>query len=361
MDRPMRQKKAVDYSQFGDLDNDDEDFATSSAPPSKKSRVETKKDKKEKPNKKTHKEESLSQQTSTQKRISLDEKLYNRDLEVALALSVENTSAHSESAEECKEVPAFASETRDFETSFSNCSVDTSVLGLDEITSTNEDQVDGRSRRQAASKAIKEQRKILADDSGDEEAEDEFKPTTYDSESDSSISEGDEEFELKSKASKSNKAVKLKTKGQNGEKKVSRPQTADSESDLSISGEDEEFEFKKSKTSKPKKSVKLKENEQKREKNTSKSKSAESSVSPVTIKIKPLPMQRVPVSSPTSVKPVHSSPPVGTIKPKWTPPAPSGNMKNPLGDAVRSPNQGLRLGLSRLARVKPLHPTGVSN
>ncbi|KAM4675672.1 RAD51-associated protein 1 [Discoglossus pictus] len=316
MDRPARQKKAVDYSQFGDLDNDDEDF--SCAPSSKKARVETKKEKKEKPLKKPRKEVVASPQSAQGKRVPLDDKLFHRDLEVALALSVKKTSSQTGSVEDEKEVPAFADcEITDRDTSFSNCSVDGSTLGLDEITNSKEDQADGRSRRPAASKAIKEQKRQLLDDSGDEAAEDEFKPAM------------DEE----------------------------------SGSDSSFSGEDEEFEFIKTKKSKPSKSVKLKNKVEKERKNVPKPKTYESSiVSPVTIKIKSLPEQRSPVSSAASAKQVTPSPKMGVLKQKWTPPATSGNAKHPLGGvAVRSPNQGIRLGLSRLARVKPLHPTVVNN
>ncbi|XP_012412350.1 RAD51-associated protein 1 [Trichechus manatus latirostris] len=51
---------------------------------------------------------------------------------------------------------------------------------------------------------------------------------------------------------------------------------------------------------------------------------------------------------------------------KWVPPGVSGssssNSRSPQpGVSVKSPNQSLRLGLSRLARVKPLHPAATSS
>ncbi|CAJ0946336.1 unnamed protein product [Ranitomeya imitator] len=265
MDRPARNKKSVDYSQFLDLEDDDEDFA-SSAPVSKKARVETKKERKEKPIKKNHKEETITT-NSQKKRLPLEDKLYQRDLEVALALSAKETSAIIENDEniprnEAPEDPyRFIKDPDVSEASFSNCSVDSSTLGLDEITDDNEDPGRGRDHRQAASKAITEQRKLLTEESGDEEDADEFNPDTM----------------------------------------------------------------------------------------------------AVTVNIKPLAAQNPAASSPAASKAaLHYSPPVGVKRPAWTPPGSSGAVRSPLaGVTVKSPNQGLRLGLSRLARVKPLHPATV--
>ncbi|XP_074445405.1 RAD51-associated protein 1 isoform X5 [Larus michahellis] len=135
MARPVRRnKKVVDYSQFGDLDDDDEDFACIAAPSSKKSRTQLKdpkKDKKEK-QKKPHIELTLSQKQTPCKRISLDDKLYQRDLEVALALSVKEKSANilevQNSEEQGKNIE---SENVHRRPPFSNCSVDSELLGED--------------------------------------------------------------------------------------------------------------------------------------------------------------------------------------------------------------------------------------
>lgn len=320
MDRPARNKKNVDYSQFLDLADEDEDFA-SFPPASKKARVETKREKKEKPVKKTHKEEATTT-NSQPKRLPLEDKLYQRDLEVALALSVKETSDIIEKDENIprNEAPEDANrynkDPEVSEVSFSNCSVDSSTLGLDEITDDNEDPLKGRSRRQAASKAITEQRKLLTEESGDEEEADEFHPDAV----------ADE----------------------------------DSESDASYSDEDEEFEVKKSKKPSTNKVTKQKEKSGKKEKNAPKTqKTVTAPPAPVILKIKPVAAKKAPVSSPAASKPaVHSSPPVGMKRPAWTPPASSAASRSPLAaGTVKSPNQGLRLGLSRLARIKPLHPT----
>ncbi|NXS83409.1 R51A1 protein, partial [Erpornis zantholeuca] len=75
------------------------------------------------------------------------------------------------------------------------------------------------------------------------------------------------------------------------------------------------------------------------------------------------PRQKV-MSSPSEAagRPLHASSPVTDKKPKWTPPAPSGTSNASVKCVpVKSPTHCLRLGLSRLARVKPLHPSAASS
>ncbi|NXN22906.1 R51A1 protein, partial [Nycticryphes semicollaris] len=61
-------------------------------------------------------------------------------------------------------------------------------------------------------------------------------------------------------------------------------------------------------------------------------------------------------------RPLHTSSPVTYKKPKWIPPAASGSSNNSIKYvSVKSSTQCLRLGLSRLARVKPLHPSAASS
>ncbi|XP_061477091.1 RAD51-associated protein 1-like [Rhineura floridana] len=85
-----RNKKAVDYSQFGSADDDDDDFADAAIPSSKKSKRVCSGSMKEKTvqQKKPSKEEIQLQKATPNKRVALDHRLYQRDLEVALALSV---------------------------------------------------------------------------------------------------------------------------------------------------------------------------------------------------------------------------------------------------------------------------------
>ncbi|XP_040201779.1 RAD51-associated protein 1 isoform X2 [Rana temporaria] len=359
----VKNKKSVDYSQFLDLENDDEDFACS-VPVSKKARVETKKDKKEKATKKPT-EQTSSPINSQGKRLPLDEKIYQRDLEVALALSVQKTSVIIENDGNTLRTvsPDFLpTDDKDPEVSFSNCSVDSSVLGLEEITESNEEAVNGRSRRQAASKAIAEQRKLLKDDSSSEEDADEFKPDAAvygDSDTDESYSGDDEEFEVeKSEKAGASNALKAKNEKKGKTTPKSKRRGGDSENESSFS-EDEEFVVKKSKKT-PSKCAKPR---SAKKENSPPSKTVSNpSPAPVSIRIKPMPAKPTAASSSGLQNPAgHSSPSVGMKKPAWSPPASLGTARSPLigGDTVRSPNQGLRLGLSRFARIKPLHPANV--
>ncbi|XP_026533016.1 RAD51-associated protein 1 isoform X4 [Notechis scutatus] len=70
------------------------------------------------------------------------------------------------------------------------------------------------------------------------------------------------------------------------------------------------------------------------------------------------PLLEIELGSSESVgKPLKTSSPSVPKKPSWTPPGASGSKTSLMGRTpVRSPVHGLRLGLSRLARVKPLHP-----
>uniref|UniRef100_A0A8C5VNL4 RAD51 associated protein 1 n=1 Tax=Microcebus murinus TaxID=30608 RepID=A0A8C5VNL4_MICMU len=274
MVRPVRHKKPVNYSQFEDSDSDD-DFVSATVPLNKKSRSRELKQDNPKPNLKNLQNEDIPLQEKTpKKRMALDDKLYQRDLEVALALSV-------------KELPTV---TVDVQKSQDK--------NLDKITE--EDDVHGvQGKRKAASKAVVQQRKILLEGSDGNSADD-TEPdfaTGEDSEDDSDFGEG----------------------GDN----------------------DEDFTMRKSKVKEIKrKEVKIKSLvEQKQKKSKSKCSALEASRKPLQI----------------------CSPSAESKRPKWVPPAASGSSSSnssPLaGVSVKSPNQSLRLGLSRLARVKPLHPS----
>ncbi|NXS98446.1 R51A1 protein, partial [Jacana jacana] len=74
------------------------------------------------------------------------------------------------------------------------------------------------------------------------------------------------------------------------------------------------------------------------------------------------PTQKMSSTSEPVGRPLHTSSPVPCKKPKWVPPAASGSSSNSVKYvAVKSSAQCLRLGLSRLARVKPLHPSAASS
>uniref|UniRef100_A0A672HGD8 RAD51 associated protein 1 n=1 Tax=Salarias fasciatus TaxID=181472 RepID=A0A672HGD8_SALFA len=193
----------------------------------------------------------------------------------------------------------------------SNCSVDSEVLGLDKITSEN---------------PKKGQKKTEEPKKKDED--DDYEPKlTPDSESDEDFSEPDEsdeeEFTVK-KTSKTKKKEKI------------------------------------SKSEKPKTSPAA--NKAKRPSKPSKSKSAASTPVRSPPSAKPAPRRSVSSSAVPTSKPSVSVSPAGGRVPKWNPPAQIG--KSPTScqrPAGPSPGQGLRLGLSRLVRVKPLHPSVASH
>ncbi|XP_049678326.1 RAD51-associated protein 1 isoform X2 [Accipiter gentilis] len=325
MARAVRRRyKIVDYSQFGDLEDDDEDFACIAVHSSKKSRTQLKDPKKEKKEKqkKPHNELTPSQKQTPSKRISLDDKLYQRDLEVALALSVKENSANildvQNSEEQGKNTESENVHRRPL---FSNCSVDSELLGLNQVMDDNVHRGDSR-QRTAASKVPAHQ-KLLTVDSNDgghaTDSEPECVPSE-ESEEDSDYSEGDDEdFAIEKKKAKGNK------------KKTKQKMPAE------------------------------------REKITPKSK-INTTVSPVVspsriTEEKSDPTQKKMSSSSEPVgKPLHTSSPITQKKPKWIPPAASGSSNNSMKYvSVKSPTQCLRLGLSRLARVKPLHPSATSS
>lgn len=258
-------KKVVDYSQFGDLEDDDEDFA----PSNKKSRTQLKESKKEKKEKQKKPKEVTAPQTQTpSRRLSLDDKLYKRDLEVALALSVKEKSSNPREVQNSEE-QGKNSESGNIERRppFSNCSIDSELLGLNQVMDDDALEDDG-SQRTAASKVAALPKSLVADSDD-------------------------------------------------------RDHDPDSES-VPISPV----------------------------------------VSPSWITERNCePRQKV-MSSPSEAagRPLQASSPVTDKKPKWTPPAPSGTSNASVKCVpVKSPTHCLRLGLSRLARVKPLHPSATSS
>lgn len=321
MDRPSRKTKAVNYCESKDFD-DDEDFACVRAPPSKKVREDGTQEQMKSLGKPSIQE--TKSQLCQKSRKPLDEKLCERDLEAAITLSMLNN------ADEIKDQsPASKGDAKfpvDENTDpasllLSNCSVDGAVMGLDKIISEKGSPAPSR-QRTAASKATEELRK-----KDDEDYEPKLTP---DSEYDDDFSEPseseDEEFKVK-KVSK----TKKKEKATKSEKNKLTPASK-----------------KEKQSSKPSKS---------------KSQGAASST----------PARSPPTSTPTTKRPASSStvciskpaaslsPAVGKM-PKWNPPGQIG--KSPSSSqtpAVKSPGQGLRLGLSRLVRVKPLHPSVASH
>ncbi|XP_051911398.1 RAD51-associated protein 1 isoform X2 [Hippocampus zosterae] len=265
MDRPARKTKSINYCESRDLDDDDEDFACVKPPPGKKLK---------------HQEpRNTPSQESNKSRKALDQKLMTRDLEAAITLSLLNNT------HETKVAPPAGHADENINPADlwrSNCSVDSSLLGLDKIS---------------------EERHMKRP-----QDDDDYDPKrTRDSESEEDISE-DEEFTVKKKSQKKKESDK-----RSGSKKERQP-------------------------------PKLK-------------------AQPRTASTPhPAPTPR----SPPTLKPAVSKPPVSVSPtegriPKWTPPGQIGKCPpSSQSPPARSPGQGLRLGLSRRVRVKPLHPSNTA-
>ncbi|XP_056223829.1 RAD51-associated protein 1 [Seriola aureovittata] len=329
MDRPSRKTKVVNYCEAKDFD-DDEDFACAKAPPSKKAREDVVQQEHKKSSSKSSSQETNSQSTLSQKsRRPLDVKLCERDLEAAITLSLLNNAEgikdQSPTTKGNVKVQLPVDENTDPSSlHLSNCSVDGAILGLDEITS--EKRLPAPStQRKAATNASEEQRKKL------KEKDENYEPKlTPDSESDEDFSEPDE-------------------------------------------SEDEEFTVKK--VSKTKKKEKVTKNEKiksppasKKQKQPSKTSKSKSHAAAVSTPVRSPPTAKLAANRPASSSTVSTPKPAAALSqaggriPKWNPPGQIG--KSPTSSQSsqgKSPGQGLRLGLSRLVRVKPLHPSVASH
>ncbi|XP_038623867.1 RAD51-associated protein 1 isoform X3 [Tachyglossus aculeatus] len=299
MARPVRAKKAVDYSQFGDSDNDDDDdFVSSAAPSNKRSRLSLKegdRGSQEKPKlKRPQKEQAPLSPAASGKRVSLDDKLFQRGLEAALALSAKEPSACSAGLQESQ--------------------------GLDAITpGDGSQQQEGRAESPAPSRSPPA-------GGGSKGSESDF--TAEDSEEDEDFSEEEEEDEDFS-------VKRNKARGRNKKSAVVKVPT----------------EKKVGKVTKSKSKVSV---------------TVASSEGPVSVRdpSKPVVNGTRVSSEPARKLPAASCASPENRRPKWVPPAASGNRSlcPPTPSAsVKSPSQSLRLGLSRLARVKPLHPGAASS
>uniref|UniRef100_UPI0037E73679 RAD51-associated protein 1 isoform X2 n=1 Tax=Semicossyphus pulcher TaxID=241346 RepID=UPI0037E73679 len=323
MDRPARKSKVVNYCEAKDFD-DDEDFSCAKAPPSKKAREDVSQEHK-KSSSKTSSQESNSQSSVSQKsRRPLDERLQERDLEAAITLSLlNNADGGKDQTPISRGVHKVLVDENTDPTSLilSNCSVDVTVLGLDGITSEKASHVTPKQRKAPT----EEPRKKPNDEDEDYEPK-----LTPDSESDEDFSEPaeseDEEFKVK-KDSKARKKEKVRKS-----EKIKQPRPA----------------MKKEKEPlKP-----------------SKSKSQAAASTPVRSPPKAKPAIKTTALAPVvpKSKPSVSLSPAGGRVPKWNPPGQIGRSPNSSqSPAGRSPGQGLRLGLSRRVRVKPLHPSVTSH
>ncbi|XP_016125848.1 RAD51-associated protein 1-like isoform X1 [Sinocyclocheilus grahami] len=339
MDRPSRNKNAVNYTDF--QDDDDEDFACVKPPP-KKARTAIKDPDSERNLKTTSaspKEVVDLTSSGSRKRASLENTLYESDLETALSLSLLDSSRTQDGEPTTKtdehdrsqppqcsppilvhcsaEGSRLVSEDQprpDSPPVLSSCSIDGRSLGLNLIS------IDASPTSVSKQKETsEEQRKPLKDNRDDED----YQPqNTADSESDADFTEEDE-------------------------------------------SEDETFTVKKKqKTEKKAPPAAKNKTEKKDKKPTKASKAKGSAPSPAICRSPAAPvsgLKKTP-TTPLFSKPAVCSSPAGARLPKWNPPGLLGRSLGASQNAhVKSPGQGLRLGLSRMVRVKPLHPNAAAN
>ncbi|XP_044534375.1 RAD51-associated protein 1 isoform X2 [Gracilinanus agilis] len=375
MPRPVRNKKPVNYSQSLDSDiEDDDDFVPWTTASNKKSKIskERKQEKEEKSKTKNrHKEEPPLQVKTPNKRMALDDKLYKRDLEVALALSVKEPSIATTEMQKSPDVEKCdiaESEKMSISPHLSNCSIDGVSFNLNKITEEDDSQA-GHRQRKAASQAMIQQKKLLRENSEEDNATDSEPDFTANL---NKITEEDDSHAGHRQRKAASKAMiqqrKLLRENSEGDNIIdSEPDFTASESNSNFSesaGEDDEdFTIRKNKAKEnKKKNAKTKAPVEKKKKASKTSNSLVPGVSDLApVESKPAPKEAC-LSSKLVQKPLQSLSPLTECKrPRWVPPASSGGSSNPLGGvSVRSPSHSLRLGLSRFARVKPLHPTASS-
>ncbi|XP_055465388.1 RAD51-associated protein 1 isoform X2 [Psammomys obesus] len=332
MVRPTRNKKIVNYSQFEESGSDsDDDFISATMPINKKSKTVPKdlKQDKPKPNLKNLQKEDILPTKPPKKRVALDDKVFQRGLEVALALSVKELPTLSNDVKKSQEKSTDIQGNRKTEITeksrVSNCSVASDDLDLDKITEEGEaGGVEGE--RTATSDAEAQRRGVLLEGGGgsDGSAANDTEPdTATDSESDSEFDDNEES--------------------------------------------DEDCAVRKSKVKKTKKKVMQKKPAVEKKEKKPKPKCEASDPAPASSKSRsPSLPQAVGLSSEATRKPANMcSPSSEGRRPKWVPPAASGSRSSSgsalAGAPTKSPSHSLRLGLSRLAPVKHLHPSAASS
>ncbi|XP_013397250.1 nuclear ubiquitous casein and cyclin-dependent kinase substrate 1 isoform X2 [Lingula anatina] len=345
--KSSRAKKVVDYATFGDEDGgSDDDFATPTPPPSKKTKLSTKESKP----KKTQNIEA-SAKKSKKRRTAVEERVFDKELQLALELSMSETQLpppletstqipKDEGKKECNK-----------ENAGQNAAQMPDLDAIEELGSVEikDDDTKPRAKRKAAADANKK-RKLMSDDE-EEEEEDQEDET---SKQKGVVTDCDDDF-----------SIDKELKGKESEDEEDEDFDMEDE-------EDSDYEIEKTKVTKGKKGKTPKKETQKQGKDSAKLKSKEVSAtnrkcaSKITTKkaagtIASPSVTRAPLAvsrTPSAVsRSSLSSPGVGA--PKWKPPALLKSGTSPsastCGNGMISPT-GLRLGLSRNIRVsKPLH------
>lgn len=346
-----RSKKRVDYSQLGIQDEDDDDFAEFTPPASKRIKTSTSKTEAKSKEPKTNKTKEGRADRKSLNRSAPTDEAFESELQLALEMS------RSESQEVKEEIPLVESNKEnqqqvevEGEKAEENPDVSSNILDKTDMTS------DGPSN--------------ICDINSKRESN--FKPATVMNKSDDEIEvlATDVIEDAKPRRSSATKKVKKQEESdfEDDMEDVSsydEEEDNDDDDDDSYDGEDSDFDDckkkTKSKAKKPVKSTTATKSKAATEKATkpatklasskpaSKSSASKSSVKPVGAKTPSAAKPLAPRPSPVR-RPALSSPST-----RWNPPGPA-KQKNSDATSIQSPTSGLRLGLSRNMKLKPLHP-----
>ncbi|XP_067655234.1 RAD51-associated protein 1-like isoform X2 [Haliotis asinina] len=358
----MRERKKINYAAFGD--DDDDDFADPSPHEKKKSANKENKEKSKKSDR------ALKPVKGTQ-RLSLEEKLFERDLQAALNLSASESQVSSDGSE------ALKPEDNSLQVTVTVESAPPPTHSKTE-SNVNSDKADQSDTDLKPGSDHQSQHVIPARKRPAEEEEDEVIQIL-----ESDIMSGEQPSKRRRVTSAPKKSKYVESDSDGSEFGM------DSDSDESFSeGDDSDFDDGSKSKCKAKKASSSRNKSSAATKTkpaltaVSKTKPAVSKTKPAVPKTTSTPPARVekPVTKlqsttgkTTSVvrKSVFSPGGAATVSPQnrpkvstkgpkttWTPPALSSSCKSSVGgNTMTSPSAGIRLGLSRNQRVKSLHPS----
>lgn len=230
MVRPTRNRKPINYSQFEDSGNDsDDDFISSSTPVNKSKAVpKVLKQDKPKPNLKNLQKEEVLPTEPPKKRVALDDKVFQRGLEVALALSVKELPTLTNQVKKSKEKSTDKqgkgkTENTDKPPRVSNCSVASDDVDLDKITEEGDaSSVEGERKSPSQAKAPRRRAPSEGSDGSSANDTESESATGEGSESDPDFDESkesDEDFGVRRSKESKKKTVQKKPAGEKKERK----------------------------------------------------------------------------------------------------------------------------------------------
>ncbi|CAC5385147.1 RAD51AP1 [Mytilus coruscus] len=371
--RPARARKAVDYAKFGGPDDFDDDFADLTPPPSKKAKTSSSKDLQKKATAITDKKKP------TKSRTPLAEKVYERELQAALELSLiasqssncddddedfkpknnKKSNVIKKEKEKIDKTPVASTPFEEVKQNNVICSVEVNkdkninCIDIERLGNSSEKTETVHAEHNVENHKILHEIQRNKSDGND---------------SDGIIVLEDEE-EL-GKGGQRKSAIKAKVVYDDSEDNESEFSVDEDDDDDYDEDNDSDFDCgsKKKKKDANKKTVTPKPTKQTKTnvgtKTAAASKPGAGSKAKTIMPVvssngslkSPAITARPAVKSP-AIRSAISSPIVRTV-PKWNPPGSAENVKSPLGSAsIQSPlSGGMRVGLSRNQRVKSLHP-----